>query len=262
MIYISSDLFLQITSGEIPSLKYPRIGYKTTSATVQGTNTKSGYIAEATQNDFTYERWKSDGAGSLIYDMGTLTEIDYISIGAHTLGGINTEISTSVDGEDYDSISEFVASSNNAIMMLFETRTIRYIKIEIGDEAEIGIVFFGKVLVMPRTIYGGHTPITLGRATEKNVYMSEEGEFLGTRIVRKGFKSTYNFTNLKASWIRSTFDDFIKHAITKPFFIAWRPSSFPDEVVYGWSDADIIPVNSGTKDYMSVDFTVRGYDEL
>ena len=262
MIYISGDLFLDIAEGIAPDLKYPRIGYKKIDSTVQGTNTKSGYSADAVKNNYTYERWRSAGAGNIVLDAGEIVDVDYVSIGAHTLSGVSTVVSVSVDGVSYDDVGEFVAGTNNAIMILFDNKEIRYVKIAVGAEAEIGVVYFGKVLVMQRAIYGGHTPITLSRTTEKNIYMSEEGEYLGTRIIRKGFSTDYSFEHLTASWVRNTFDPFVKHAITEPFFIAWRPSSFPKEVVFGWCDADIVPSNMGIRDYMSVSFTVRGYDEL
>lgn len=262
MIYISGDLFLSIEDGTVPALKFPRIGYRKLDSTIIGTNTASGFDPDSVKNDFTYERWKSAGAGSLVFDMGSIKAIDYIAIGAHTLAGVATEISISDDGVDYELINDFVASTNNAVMVLFEEKETRYIKIEVNNIAEIGVVYFGKVLVMQRSIYGGHTPITLSRTTEKNIYLSEEGEFLGKRIVRKGFETSYSFENLEASWVRNIFKPFIDHSITSPFFIAWRPSSFPLEVVYGWTDDDIVPSNSGTKDFMSVSFSVRGYDEL
>jgi hypothetical protein len=31
-------------------------------------------------------------------------------------------------------------------------------------------------------------------------------------------------------------------------------------VVYGWTPGDIVPVNMGLKDYMSVSLPVEGYD--
>jgi hypothetical protein len=264
MIYISSDLYLHLGESE-PALKYPRIGYLNNASAASASSVKTGYSASAVLNDFTYERWApSVSPASLIIEADTAEDVNYVAIGAHTLKGFNVLIERSVDGIAYTTIQELVTSSNKAIMILFDKTPVKYIKITITGSGtpEIGVVYFGETLVMQRSIYSGHTPITLARETEKTPHISEAGEYLGTTIIRKGYASSYSFNNLKAEWYREYFDPFVEHAITKPFFIAWKPDNFINEVIFGWTAGDIKPANSGIRDYMGVSFDVRGYNEL
>ena len=193
-----------------------------------------------------------------------IEKVNYLALGAHKLSGFTVKVEHSLDDSDYTTVSEFFVTKNNAIMVLFAETEVKYIKITITGTGspEIGIAYFGKALVMERSVYGGHTPITMSRETEITPHISEAGEFLGTTVVRRGYSSGYNFNNLSASWVREKFDSFIQHARTRPFFIAWKPDRFADEVVYGWSPADIKPTNIGKRDLMSVSFDVRGYNEL
>lgn len=264
MIYISSDFYLHLGETE-PDLKYPRIGYENLASSVIASSTATGYRANAMLNNYTYERWSPTAyPATLVFEASEIAEMNYIGIGAHTLSGFAVKVEISLNGADYTEVAEFISSTNNAIMVLFEKTEMKYVRITItgSGTAEIGVVYFGEVLVMQRSLYGGHTPILLGRETEITPHISDEGEFLGTTVVRRALKSNYNFSNLTASWIRETFDAFIQHARTEPFFIAWKPDTYLNEVVYGWCGADIKPSNMGKRDFMSVSFEVRGYNEL
>lgn len=266
MIYISSDLYLHLGETE-PALKYPRIGYKNNASAASATSTKAGYTAAAVLNDFTYERWApSISPASLVLEAASVEDINYVAIGAHTLTGFNVLVERSINGADYTTVYEFIPTTNKAIMILFDKTPGKYIRITITGTGtgtpEIGVVYFGETLVMQRSIYSGHTPITLARETDKTPHVSEAGEFLGATIIRKGYASSYAFNNLTAEWYRENFEPFVEHAITRPFFIAWKPDDFISEVVLGWTAGDIKPANTGVRDLMSVSFDVRGYNEL
>ena len=114
-------------------------------------------------------------------------------------------------------------------------------------------------LAMQRAIYAGHSPITLSRKTVKRPTKSEFGQWLGSSTIRHGLKTSFEWKNLKAAWYREYFDPFVKSARTKPFFIAWRPSKFPNEIAYAWTSNDIKPSNMGILDYMDVSMSVEGY---
>jgi hypothetical protein len=264
MIYISSDFYLHLEDSE-PDLKYPRIGYLNYGDSVVVSSTASGYRAEGVLNNYTYERWcASSYPATIAIELDSIREINYIGIGAHTLAGFAVKAEYSLNGVDYTDITEFIQANNNAIMILFAKVEALYVRLTITGvgTAEIGVVFVGETLVMQRGIYGGHTPALLANTTEITHHLSEAGEFIGTTVVRKGYSTQYNFSNLTAEWIRDYFQDFMESARTNPFFMAWKPDTFLDEVFYGWCPSDIKPVNSGKRDFMSVNFDVRGYHEL
>lgn len=261
MIYISQGLYLQDVSQLIPSLEFPRVGYKTIIDEITVTSTATGYDKELMKTNTTYERWKPLTTPADVIMPVAPTEIEYVAIGAHRLTGWSVKLE--LNGEE---VAEVLPTSNNAIMFLFERTLVTEVRIKIAgsgtQDPEIGVIKAGDVLAFPRGIYGGHSPITMARETDKTLLTSEQGEYIGTSVVRRSLTSMYHVEHLEALWVREKLDDFIKYARTQPFFLAWKPKTYSREVVYGWSVDDIVPVNMGVKDYMSVDISVRGYDEV
>ena len=116
---------------------------------------------------------------------------------------------------------------------------------------------------MQRAIYGGHSPATLSRVTSVRPSLSETGQWLGATEVRSGYRSSYTWKHLTPSWYREHFDPFVaNNPRANPFFIAWRPDRYPDEVVYAWATNDIQPTNMGTgRGLMEVSMSVEGFRE-
>lgn len=160
--------------------------------------------------------------------------------------------------------SVIVPSDNAAIMFMDELRSARHIQISLSGSGSpnLAVVYVGKMLAMQRMIYGGHSPITLSRQTLLKQPMSRGGEFLGQSFRKLGIQSSASFKNLTAGWYRSEFDPFVKAARKQPFFFAWRPLSFPNEVGFVWSGEDISPSNMGRRDFMEVSWkmTGKGYE--
>jgi hypothetical protein len=145
-------------------------------------------------------------------------------------------------------------------MFLFEQVFASKFRVQLygATAPQIGVIFIGKTLDMQRAIYGGHSPITLSRDTINRPSMSERGQWLGTSIIRTGFSTSFAWEHLTADWYREFFDPFVEHARSKPYFIAWRPSTFPAEVGYVHSSGDIKPANMGIRDFMSVTVNTEG----
>ena len=262
MIFISDDLYLKEDVDPFFDLRLSRIGYISHGESAVATSTAAEYSSGHVLTDTTYDRWKPIGEGqSITIDLGQIRNIDYIGIAAHRLTGINVQVLASEVDADYELLSEFVPTTNDAIMLLYDTTSVRYVRITIAEAREIGVVKIGTALIVERAIYGGHSPGMLSRETLKTPQMSESGEYLGTSIIRKGYVSSFTYENLRASWYRQSFDPFVVHARSKPFFIAWRPATFPKEVLYAWTTEDISPSNMGVRNLMTVSFNARGYDE-
>jgi hypothetical protein len=144
-------------------------------------------------------------------------------------------------------------------MFLFGTITARYWRIRVRNAiAKIAVVYVGAALAMQRKIYQGHTPITLSRITETTQNTSETGQYLGRSIIRKGLKTSCEYQHLTADWYRANFDPFVEAAREAPFFYAWRPIQYPDELGFVWTNGDIRPTNTGPRNFMSVSFSVTG----
>lgn len=265
-IVISSDLVLN----EQQALEYPlthaRIGYKNiiTAASIAGDNTDAGSSVLALTNDFTNERWvMASGATTAFEITGTSgQQANYFAIASHNLGTIGASIAIQrFNGSAYETVSDSNPADNSSLMLLFEATSADSWRVVISGQSaqpEIGIVRLGETLDMQRPIYGGHNPVTLNRSITKREAVTEAGQFVGNVVVRRGFETAYSWNNLSASWYRSQFDPFARHALTKPFFIAWRPMDHPNEVGFGMATDAPRPSNQGVRDLMTVSMNFRG----
>lgn len=263
-IYISSALVANQSLTSQP-LTHARIGYQSviTSAGLTGTTAEDNYPLSNIINPATFERYKptTPTTCTINIDAGSTVDVDYMGIQAR--GVTSVLIYSSTDDITYTLEAEF-NPTGNTIMALFEEVTARYYRVTLnGSGLTVIAMKLGKALAMQRAIYGGHTPITLAPVNAVRPNMSETGQFLGASIQRKGLSTGFSWDNLKADWYRANFDPFVKSGPrVQPFFIAWRPESYPNEVAYCWSTGDIKPNNSGTKDFMSVSMNVEGFSDV
>lgn len=246
-------------------LTHARIGYDTfvRDADITASSEATGFPASSVALSMTYERWQPTSLpATLEVDAGEAVNADYIGIASHTLGseGATVELESSTDGSAWESIETIEPSDDDAIMVLFEPVQARYWRLTItgGNEPQLGVLYIGEALAMQRRIYGGHTPGKLSRNTTIEPNGSEGGQYLGRSVIRRGYSTSYAWSNLTAQWYRDNFDPFVEAAIRNPFFIAWYPSKFPSEVLYAWTSGDIAPSNQGTRDLMDVSFSVEG----
>lgn len=229
---------------------------------LEGQNaTASGYVSLAPSNSLTYERWKPGALpATWEYDHGSAALCDYCCIGAHTMGtnGNTLQVQYWSGSAWVDLIPATVMTSDMAVMAIFgqQTRQRWRIVVSNGTAPEIGVIKFGRAMQMTRPIFGGHTPVDLGRQTQIRANYSETGEFLGRTRQRVQMASTFSWQHLDDAWIRSTFRPFQKAVEAEPFFIAWRPLAY-SEVALCQTDEVPIPQNMGVRNLMNVQLTVR-----
>lgn len=264
---ITKGLLIGSESNLAQPLTHARIGYKsiltTSNITVSGAVTN--FPGTAVVNPATYERWQPSGLpATLTVDAGESVDVDYIGIAAHTLFSNSCSVTAqySTDNSSWVDVDEFSPGDNGAIMMLFTKVSARYWRISIAGTSAplVGVVYIGKALEMERPIYGSHSPITMSRVTAVRPNISEKGQWLGSSVEREGLRTTFSWQHLTAAWYRANFDKFVANKPrANPFFIAWRPSKYPEEVGYCWATNDIRPQNMGIRDYMEVSMSVEGY---
>lgn len=266
-VVISPNMILGGAPGALPPfpLTHAMIGYKTicTAANVTASSQAAGCPASDAVNIFTNEYWRPNVLPSTwMVDAGTGVDTDYIGIAGHTLGtsGASIDIGYSTDGVAWTSMFSFAPADNSPIMVIYETTTARYWRITVTGVAlpRLGVIYIGQMLQMQRPIYGGHGPISLNRDTTIFNQMSQSGQFMARSITRQGNSATYAWKNLTALWYRQYFDPFVKAIRTVPFFIAWRPITFPTEIGFVWTQTDPRPVNMGVSDLMEVSIDVVG----
>ena len=277
-LVISGSIALSPDS-EILPLTHPRIGYENLlrgdDVTITVSSEQDGYERDSVTNGFTWDFWKPEtislGVPAVIaFEFTEAKEINYCGIAAHNL----TTVEASAELQYYDyttsawvSLGEVLPGSGNGnkiIMFLFDTVFASLWRVIIrgeGDTPAIGVINLGKTLDVERRLYQGHTPITLSKKTVIKPQLSEGGQWLGRSIIRNGASTNISLKNLTAAWIRTFFYPFMEQARIYPFFWAWRPEDYPDEMAYCQITDDIRPTNSGPRDLMSVNFLVNAIVE-
>lgn len=247
-------------------LSHARIGYKSilTENNVTASSQAAGFPASSLSNPLTYEQWRpEDSTATVTVDYGETVDADYLGIGGgHNLSNVaaTVQIEWSTDGNSWTLLKELKPGTNRPIMLLFDTITARYWRVTfIADSpVQIGTMYIGEALAMERPIYGGVTPITMARQTEYANNQSETNQFLGRSVIREGVSFSLTWQHLTARWYRDNFEPFVIAARERPFFIAWRPSRFPEEISFCWTTDDIVPTNMGVRDFMEVTINCKG----
>jgi hypothetical protein len=260
------------------SLDYARIGYENLArtGTASASTSNTNFPADAPQRSNSYEQWQPTAIPAYWQvDLGSSGAVNYIGIGAHNLGTNLCQVYAQYSGDAVswtDASDVAIPSDDSAMLLLFPSQTARYWRLvvdgigsptgSIVDYPKIGSIYIGTVLTMPRSLYGGQSPLKLGRETTLNMTLSRGGQFLNQTYRRRGYVATIGpWRFLDPTWYRTYFDPFVKAARLNPFFISWRPGDWPDEVLYAWSGGDIAPQNMGVRDFMTVNISVRGLDD-
>ena len=257
-----------------PTLKLCHIGYTTvgTDTNMTASSQAAGFPVSNLSNPLTTHRWKPTALPATVQiDITTAQDLQYMGVAAHTLATrecvIEFQYSTN-SGSSWTTISTSAPADNKPIMAIFAINAplwrIRIDRDAGSDETEmpsIGVFWLGEALVMQRGIYQGHTPITMSRNTTRITNKTESGQYAGNSVKREGVSGSYEWKNLTASWVRQYFEPFNVAVRAAPFFVAWRPGEFPDEVGFVWTTGDIKPTNSGPRDLMSVSMNVNGFTD-
>ena len=229
--------------------------------TVTASTTDSDYFEDAPDNSLTYEKWKPTAIGATWEtDLGAAQEVDYCCIAAHDMGtkGVSLVVQYH-NGSTWVDVSPVTAIADDSpVMAIFEPVTAQRwrISLSVGTAPKIGVIRFGKALQMQRAIYGGHSPLDLGRQTVLRSNISATGQFLGQSKIRNHLSASFAWQHLTADWVRTNWMPFQRAMEEEPFFIAWRPDDF-GEVGYCQSNTPAVPQNTGQADLMSVTLQVK-----
>ena len=129
-----------------------------------------------------------------------------------------------------------------------------------GTAPRIAVLYVGKLLVFQYGVQAGHTPIPYGRNRRVVTGRSQGGDFLG-RVVNGGkLRTEATIKNLDPDWYRQNVEPFAGDGALGPFFWAWKPESYPAEVVFAWlaDGAEIIPVPNHLAGYIDISFQMEG----
>lgn len=256
---------IKIQTGFNPTipLNHSRIGHQTYTrgGSAVASSAETNFPADAPLNELTYEYWRPTALpADWTLDAGSSVSANYVGIASHTLKGNTITIQGSNDNSTYTDIDSLIATDNSQIMFLFAPVSYRYWRLHIVGSTipSVGVVYVGTTLDMLRPYYAGITPISLSNDVVIRPNRSDGGQWLGRSVIRSGSSMSAEFKNLDNAWVRTSFKDFMNDAISYPFFFAWRPDNYPEDVGYVWVTESIKPSNMGIRDLMQVSFSMNG----
>lgn len=276
MIFVSSDVVLAGDAGDL-RLNAPLIGYRQLLEfeNVTADEEADGFPVTNVANVSTAELWKgtTTAVQHVTAFLAAVEDADYIGIARHNLGtaGITIQVQVSADGDTWEDVGDdFLPGDDSPIMLRFPVTPSQWwrLRMSSGTAApQIAVLYLGKLLVLQRNIYVGHTPMTYSYANVTSTGVSESGQFLGAVARRANPATDVQQKNLTPSWARANLAPFFKQCTgngtdrhRRPFFFAWRPTSYPTEVAFGWFPDGGAPTlsNARPNGMMDAAFQVQG----
>lgn len=268
-IVISSALVLADVADGL-SLDHPVIGYHTvvTSSTIVADTEDANHPASNLANPATHlEWWAADSTEQyLTITTNYIDEIDYVAVARHNWA--SGEIPVSIGYFDTNSppvwielVEEVMLSDDGPAIFRFTPQSRAIVKIRLGSgssDARAAVIYVGKLLVLERRIYVGHTPMPHARRVTVANGRSESGNFLGRIVLGEGRETTVPLSLISPAWYRTYMDPFLALSDETPFFFAWRPETYAAEVGYGWLTEDPMPVPTGPSNLIAFDLKVSG----
>jgi hypothetical protein len=269
MIVISSALVLDpVETGP----DHPLIGSDNivTASNIAATTAALNFPASNLGNPMTHTqaRWIAADTTQQYLTITTdgFTAFNYIAVARHNFGSalIRPSIEVNIAGV-WTEISPpvYVPADNGPLLWRFDSqvRTQARIRLQSGTvPARAGVVYLGKLTVVQRRLYVGHVPMPYARKSDFSNGMSETGDFLGRIELGSYTETTASFRLITPSWFRATMAPCLAVIRKKPFFFAWRPASYPNEVGYGVLAADTAPApqDQGSGNLIAFDLMMRG----
>jgi hypothetical protein len=266
MIYLTPAVALATSPA---GANAPWIGYQSviTAGNVSADEEAATFSVSNVATTNTAEKWKGTSTAPQTVNVaeGGTQSCNYVGIAKHNFGstGATIKLQTSPDNSVWtDVVDEIAPATDFAIVLRFDPTVANFWRLYItpGSAApSMAIMYLGTLLILPRNIYVGHSPFTLARAQQVTTGRSDSGAFLG-RTLRREFRATsVKLENLDPTWYRNYFDPFAEASAPRPFFWAWRPGSYPDEVGYVWTKGSgIVPNNQRNNGMMQVSFDIEG----
>lgn len=280
-VVISSSLVLSgAVSGAVSDFNgnNPIIGYQNlvTTSNITTTTADEDHPAVNLANPASHLYWRgilgSPAAANefITVILNAEDDVDYVGIARHNFGSgviiASVERQATGPGDSWvEIVGETILGDDSPVIFRFVPQSLYAVRVKLQPSQasspvapEAGVVYVGKLLILQRRIYVGHTPINYGRSTNVVTGKSESGNFLGRIILGESRSSEVKMQNLTPGWYRTYLDPFVVSAQQNPFFFAWRPLDYPLECGYAWLTDDPQPSNQLGNGMMQISFNMTG----
>lgn len=228
-------------NGIVEPIDHPRICFDTHAATPTATSTATGANVDWLVDGETWSVWEGGGTSQTVTLTFSSAATSYAAIAAHNLGSTGATVSCAVGvGGSGTTVGSISPDSDDAIVFLFGSVNITTVQFTIsgGSAApQIAIAQAGEALEMPRLSVFTGLPISESKQVRYRHQQSIRGDVLGRAVEGADLRFDLTVQNLPETFRAAagdvTWKGFIDHVDnTGPFFIAAKPSSYPDDVAY------------------------------
>jgi len=266
MLVFSSALVLAAEADGL-SLDHPVIGWHNvvTPSAVAATSDPN-YPASNLANPATHLEWRAPSIDDLyiFVNVSGVDPVDYVGIARHNFG--SAEIPVSVygyyDGDFHLLAGEVMPPDDGPLIFRFTGVSVSQLAIRMqpgNAPPRAAVVYVGKLLVVERKVYVGHTPMPHARKSSIVNGRSETGNFLGRIVLGSWRETSVPLSLITPEWYRAYMDPFLAVAKDTPFFFGWRPETYPRETGYGWLTDDPMPTPTGASgNLIAFDLKVGG----
>lgn len=199
----------------------------------------------------TYDYWTPTAApATLSVTLSGDVKCDCAAIFAHDLGSKGATVAV----QYYDTATTswvtaqtVTPTDDSPILMIFaEEESDQWRFLVTNAVASIGIGMIGPRLLIPGGTQASYTPLNLALDIELMPSVSIAGQFLGTRINRKGASASIAISPQERSWIETTAKTFIAHYNAgQPFVWASCPDLLKSDVAYCWRAGGTLQASYG-----------------
>lgn len=201
------------------------------------TEYSSDQNASLAVNGLTYDYWQGPNLGdnTLVFN-GLSKPANYFAIAGHNLAGTLVLLHSS-----QGLVSLYSPPNNAPFAVRFSgvSSPSWTITTDRSDGmARISVLQIGTYMELERGMWAGHSPLTLNQSTDYQNSVSDTGQLLGRKIVRRGARGRIRVDNLSSDWVRDKWQPFADHARKRGFFFQHNQDQFPTEVAYCWSTDD------------------------
>lgn len=232
----------------------PLIGWHNlvTASGAEADEEDADYPATNLANPNTAARWQAETTDDqyITFTLSGTDAVDYVGIARHNLGTgqvtVSVEISDGESPEGWTEVApEFIPAGDQPIVIRFDEEQPPKIRIKLQPGSVIprmAVVYVGKLLRLPRGVQPGIIPPTWAHNDDVVAARSEAGDYLGATTLSRSLTFSVSIQYLTYAWWNANMPGFIEHARSRyPFFFAWMPASYPNDVGYAWTQSDIRP---------------------
>lgn len=251
MIILAPSLIIT-PDDEFPNT-YPVIGWHNQVVFNQITadSSEAAYPPSNLANPQTSSKWVSAITTEQLVTVSSLAGLsNYVGIARHNFGStgatVSVETITAEPGADWEVVFPGAVPADDApLMLIFPEGYYTGVRLRIlPDDAapEAAVLYVGKILRMMRGVQPGFVPLRDAAVPDTVEGLSESGEFLGAIINSQSRTTTADFKALDRDWYNENVRPFVIEGNRKrPFFFAWNPEAYPDDVGYCWFSSTVRP---------------------